>query len=275
MAWKGRKYYDVDFDSLQVTLVNSRLQQQNPALFTTLQQLLIKLRQNKEQVNTFFETIIGNIDIDTSNNLQAILARILSFANAQLLTWNDESLSLAYSRQLLAGDGITFDDSVANQRTISTTLKVANVVLTDTQIKALPTTPFELIASPGVSSRISLINADLYLDASAGAYTNISSSSMGYIRLGSTLVSSYFGDDSSPSSSRLVYFLGQSAIKQATLLPYIIPDIVSGWGNTPNIITGDLTNDAMELYVDNAGLGDFTGGNAANTLTINIAYMVL
>jgi hypothetical protein len=36
------------------------------------------------------------------------------------LTHSDESVALPNSRQLLAGTGISFDDSVANQRTVST-----------------------------------------------------------------------------------------------------------------------------------------------------------
>lgn len=119
MAFKGRKFEDIDFDSLQVTLVNSRLQQTNPALYIMLNQLILKLRQNKEQVNDFFNTIIGDITIDTSNNLQAILARILSFANAKLLTWDNEVASLINSKQLVAGDGILFDDTEPNTRVIS------------------------------------------------------------------------------------------------------------------------------------------------------------
>jgi len=37
---------------------------------------------------------------------------------ADYLTWSDESTDLPNSRNLIAGTGITFDDSVANERTI-------------------------------------------------------------------------------------------------------------------------------------------------------------
>jgi len=277
MAYKGRTFDDVDFDSLQVTLVNSKLQQSNPALYLTISQLILKLRKNKDQVNDFFNTIIGDINIDTTNNIQAILKRIVGFADSDILTWTDESANLQFSRTLIAGDGIEFDDTTANQRIISTTYKTASVILTDADIKALPTTPFELIETPGTDKRIALVNADLYIDASAGAYTNINAESSGALRIGTNDISSYFTSDSGPTGTRLADFLGNAAIKQATLLPASVPDIVSGWMNLPNIISAadSLLDEPLELYVDNDTSGDFTGGNVANSLKITVAYLVL
>jgi hypothetical protein len=119
MAFKGRKPGDIDFDSLQVTLVNSRLQQTNRALYQTISQLIARVRQSRTQVDTILQTITGDIDIDTSNNLQAILIALSNLVNANILTWTNESAILINSRELVAGLGVTFDDTIANQRIIN------------------------------------------------------------------------------------------------------------------------------------------------------------
>jgi hypothetical protein len=119
MAFKGRGANDVDFDSLQVTLVNSKLQQQNPALYLTINQIIARLKLRQQYVNNYFENVIGDINIDTNNNIEAILRTITRLLESDFLTWSDESSYLTNSRELIAGDGITFDDTIANQRIIS------------------------------------------------------------------------------------------------------------------------------------------------------------
>jgi len=119
MAFKGRGQGDIDFDSLQVTLVNSRLQQQNPALYLTISQIIARLRLHQEKVNNTFDTIIGDINIDTSNNIQAIINLVVALINADFLTWTNEASLLPNSRELIAGEGIEFDDTNPNQRIIS------------------------------------------------------------------------------------------------------------------------------------------------------------
>ena len=95
-----------DFSSLVVSLDNSRLQQTNYALYQTIF-FLIK--------NVLRWTNLTQADIDTINeDISKILA-------ASFLTVNDETNDFVNSRRLLAGTGITFDDTVPGERTVNAT----------------------------------------------------------------------------------------------------------------------------------------------------------
>jgi hypothetical protein len=158
----------------------------------------------------------------------------------------------------------------------SSPILVASVVLDDTDIKALPSGDFTLIAAPAAGLRIVPLLFDLELDTAAGAYTNVDDGSSGICQVGGVNVSSYLPDNTGPSGSRLKDALTAVQISQATLLPYVIADIVAGWGLVPLVRdVAAMVAAALVLHVDNNGAGDFTGGNAANTLTINIPYLVL
>lgn len=95
-----------DFSSLVTSLNQSNLQKTNYAAYQTIL-FLIK--------NTLRFANLTQQDIDTINeDVSTIFA-------ASFLTVNNESNDFVNSRQLLAGTGITFDDSVANERTVSST----------------------------------------------------------------------------------------------------------------------------------------------------------
>ena len=127
MAWKGRNNIDrpPDFTELLVSLLNSKLQQQNFPLYQTIEGLIKKSQQNKTQVNQILQSFFGNITITDDVDLAAILAAISNINDilnfATFWTENDESVRLPASRQAIAGIGITLDYSVANQVTISAT----------------------------------------------------------------------------------------------------------------------------------------------------------
>lgn len=95
-----------DFSSLITSLDNSKTQKSNYSLYQTIF-LLIKLVTKSQGL--FVEDI---------NKLNQQLSEIFA---ATFLTVDDESNDFPNSRQLLAGTNITFDDTVANQRTISAT----------------------------------------------------------------------------------------------------------------------------------------------------------
>lgn len=93
-----------DFSSLVVSLDNSRTQLTNYSLYQTI----LFLIQNTARARDLLAA-----DVDTINEqISEILA-------ATFLTVNDETNDFPNSRRLLAGTGITFDDSVAGQRTIN------------------------------------------------------------------------------------------------------------------------------------------------------------
>ena len=93
-----------DFSRLQIVLLNARLQTSNNALYQVISELIKRIGQSRDMIL---------IDIEDVNS---IINQILQ---AQFLTSADESALLPNSRELLAGTNITFDDTIANQRTIS------------------------------------------------------------------------------------------------------------------------------------------------------------
>lgn len=75
----------------------------------------------------FFETDTGRLYLFGDATWNPVGAPI----DATYLTVDDESADLPNSRQLLAGTNVTFDDSVANERTVNVTASVDHVVLSD------------------------------------------------------------------------------------------------------------------------------------------------
>jgi len=93
-----------DFSSLVTSLNQSNLQKTNYAAYQTIL-FLIK--------NVLRFANLTQADIDQINeDLSTIFA-------ATFLTVNDETDDFVNSRQLLAGTGITFDDTIAGERTIN------------------------------------------------------------------------------------------------------------------------------------------------------------
>ena len=103
MAFKP-KPVQPDFSSLVTSLDNSRLQVSNYSLWQTIYFLIKNTSRARDLIID---------DIDTINEtISGILA-------GSFLTVNDETITFPNSRQLLAGVGIEFDDTVLGQRTIN------------------------------------------------------------------------------------------------------------------------------------------------------------
>jgi len=138
--------------------------------------------------------------------------------------------------------------------------------LTNADILALPTTPIVLIHPPGVGRIIQIITATAYLDNRAGAYTT------------------------DPASALVLnYTDGRAA---TSVYPWITPMDTGGlWlfvlGPSCGIGTGDFNLTVLGQYYDvslleNKGISiqdnfndtfpDYTGGNAANSMTITVYY---
>jgi hypothetical protein len=93
-----------NFAPLYTSLANSKTQQSNNALYQTIFFLIKQVTQSRDLI------------IDELKTINTTIGAIL---NASFLTVNDESHLFFNSRKVVAGTNITFDDTVAHQRTIN------------------------------------------------------------------------------------------------------------------------------------------------------------
>ncbi len=155
----------------------------------------------------------------------------------------------------------------------------ASASFTDAQIKALPTTALSIVSAPGAGFMIVPIQYLILVNATAGAYANIHASSTGLIQTTSThvLMSGYIANDASttPAQSMMTALFGAAGKRNLTLIPDFSPVTpADGWSIFGDVqVTSDIDNRDLELTVSNTG-GDFTGGNAANTLKVITYYTV-
>lgn len=156
----------------------------------------------------------------------------------------------------------------------------ARVTLTDAQIKALPTTPITLIAAPASGKRIHLVSASIRTDTAAGAYTNINTTysaiAMYYLGDFSVWVSMGIVNDNvpTPDITRLTDMIGVAQLASANVTAYNdTPG--NGWVLPVNITSTTSDAKALAIAADNNGSGAFTGGNAANSMTVDVLYLEL
>lgn len=165
---------------------------------------------------------------------------------------------------------------VINQETEDVQLPIfqRKVILTDAQIKALPTTPFEILPTPGEGKMIKYVSGMMVLDTVAGAYTNV----------GATTASGYYltyegGADASNYNMLSIFY-------QAGQLRFV-PNISTPFNKNPdgnlldtftlvsNVVNKNLT---LSVYNDDGAdndAGDFTGGHADNTLEVTVFYSIV
>lgn len=145
---------------------------------------------------------------------------------------------------------------------------IKTTVLTDAQIKALPTTDVTVV--PAVAGKIIVpFILVLQADATAGAYANISPGNTEYFRLKVNTDKS-----SRIRNNRLL----SGAAKECAILSIrqeidaVPPTLVALYTSVDDPAT--ITNVPAVLAVQNTA-GDFTGGHVDNTLTVTTYYELL
>ena len=137
----------------------------------------------------------------------------------------------------------------------------ATVVLTDAQMKALPTTVRELIPAPGNGKVICPVFALLVCDTTGGAYTNIDANA----KFGFFLDLSEVTNFSSTNSKNLL----NSGDSETLMIDSVL--ISTG----VQYASFDIINLPLNLLITNGAAGVLTGGNAANTLTVVVNYLII
>lgn len=121
----------IKLDRLQSQLLLSGLQQKDQPLFQVITQLIAAIKALEAE-------IIANIG-----------SSVAVVSDLEFLTSADNSAQLPNSRELLAGDGINFDDVTPNERTIS--VELPQVILTGADETATIPNSRQLLAGTNIS----------------------------------------------------------------------------------------------------------------------------
>jgi len=161
------------------------------------------------------------------------------------------------AKGLQVGHDVTHPQTMRSTlRSIDTLLRTTQttVVLTDAQIKALPTTPVEIVAAPAAGLMIVPLAFSLVSSFGGGAYTNVDA--------GATMTPQ-FGS------------IAASAAVDVSDLTATGDDVVVPLDAKITGTVAGLQATALDLACANAALGNFTGGDAANTLTVTVVYATI
>jgi len=163
--------------------------------------------------------------------------------------------------------------------------------LTDAQVKALPTTPITLIAAQGAGIRPKVLGLTVVVRAGAGAYTNVDATYSDLhldVAAGDYIQYPILVNDSTVSASyqQMTQFLAAAADSVHDVVPHQFTALgpTGAWAGTPLYVFGTnngssgstptgLANSAVRIGADNNGSGNFTGGNAANTLKVFVYWV--
>lgn len=131
------------------------------------------------------------------------------------------------------------------------------VTLTDANIKALPTTPFELLPEPAAGQRLFIVGGTVTIDVRAGVYTNFGATTKFRLVLGGVW-----------NQDAILFFKDQLEDNSAVFVNDFRPN--ADFTYVDEVLLGG----GFTATTPNGVAGNFTGGNAANTIKITTLYSV-
>lgn len=152
-------------------------------------------------------------------------------------------------------------------------LLARTVVLTDNDIQNLPSTPFTLVPAPGAAFYLQFVMAI----AKSSFITGYTVNNDAFMEIDLVEAESNYlinNTTTTPVRTDLDTFLSTGSRRVLFVPQTLTVDPASDeWGNIgyPRSVGA---NTALTLFGDNSGTGDYTGGNAANTLTVTTYYVV-
>jgi hypothetical protein len=147
-------------------------------------------------------------------------------------------------------------------------------IITDAQIKAMPTTSVELIPAPGEGKMIVMYPPFLKSSLSAGAYggTNVSGDYFAICYSGHGIIAAL--PNSTPWPFFNTFFAGGD---KAVLLPLTDAQYDADWTGMLPISIGSFANYNNRSIIATMSVagGDLTGGDPANTIDITLFYSIV
>lgn len=142
------------------------------------------------------------------------------------------------------------------------------IVLTNAQIKALPTTAVDIVAAPGAGKLIVLLHGHTNIDTTAGGYV-VDSGCRWQLFLGTKEITGLAQPELALATTPGIYFL-----------PF--PEFASpgSGGDAGYLITtpkdeDQIVNQPLRIRDNYNGVPDYTGGNAANTVSVTVYYAII
>jgi hypothetical protein len=173
----------------------------------------------------------------------------------------------------IAGDVLSVVDPEGGEAEWVDQLKRVSVTLTDAQIKALPTTPANLVAAPGAGKAIlplsgfALVKTPGYV-----GYANLDATSPGF----------YVEWFEGGSSSDPLMFGPRTQVQEliagdwpAVIYPLEPVNATNDTKKTYGLDDAPGINAALRLRIPNAAAGNFTGGDAANSMIVTLLYVIV
>lgn len=199
--------------------------------------------------------------------------------DAANLSWNATSKRLTVNNTILLTNLATADPSVtgalwndAGAAMLSGYTAPIHVstgtILTDAQIKAIPSTGITVVAAQGLNTLIVPVAATVRIDATAGQYTGVTNASLS-LMLGSQYASDHLRTETAlgtgfNAKAYGVFPLPNSSVGSGTFGAAMA---------VPLQFSTSAINTALTVKDNYAGLANYGGGNAANTMKITVAYM--